>query len=583
MEARTVNKGWNRRIAAAILSVSMIASIAPYAATAQEGPATAVVMGKYMLTNSMSTEVKSILNERSSEGTRIGVVVRVYNEGYQVTRVPEFELRVRTKDGLEYTLKPSASNATGIQPKEKAGLSYLMTLDSSIDIALSELVWVEVDEFVYPQKETDVLIVPIGQMEWRGGRAFFAGDEGGHPWGKSFTLPVYSDTIEYTPVQLVRQMSPEGPVAIVVMSAHNLGKVRAVLPPLRLDAYSDSKVFQGNRVEQGSVELEPGEKRYIYTAIPVENETELKGLYALTPETFVGADLKPIEYSIGRLRIQLPIGKGQGPASGIESNYEWGSSISFDPLNKLVPRDVNVSLVELHMHEAEGDGYQTAVAKFHLQNTGDKPVPVPNFQSELIGVGGASYIGSRQKAAAQTLIPNLGYVVSYSFNVPRSENGEKLGLNLLDSLAAAPYHVPIAGVETQVQSGTDSNTMNFYPFQVKLNYWTLQGAISTKGDGPFTYTYKMKLDLDIERQEDIVVDENFSKLKVELVDSLGKTLGYETLPFTGMNRLVSGEQSFVFQDLKLDQQVFPLTVHLYESIDTPFGEAKRLVKTLQQR
>src|SRR5690606_15755162 len=100
---------------------------------------------------------------------------------------------------------------------------------------------------------------------------------------------------------------------------------------------------------------------------------------------------------------------------------------------------------------------------------------------------------------------------------------------------------------------------------------------------PFiSYSYKLILDLDIERVEDVVVDSGFSKLKIEIVDSFNKMLGSETIAFTGVDRLISGKQTILFNNIRTEQHQYPLTIHIYEVIDTPSGEASRLIETLQQ-
>lgn len=59
---------------------------------------------------------------------------------------------------------------------------------------------------------------------------------------------------------------------------------------------------------------------------------------------------------------------------------------------------------------------------------------------------------------------------------------------------------------------------------------------------PITYTYRLKLNLDIEREKKMIVDKDFSKMWMELIDPTGKLLSVKTLNFSGVNRLVSGMQ-----------------------------------------
>jgi hypothetical protein len=46
--------------------------------------------------------------------------------------------------------------------------------------------------------------------------------------------------------------------------------------------------------------------------------------------------------------------------------------------------------------------------------------------------------------------------------------------------------------------------------------------------------------------------------------------------------MVSGKQTFYFDDIKTDQTEFPLSVYVYEVIQTPMGEAKRLLTVFKQ-
>lgn len=569
---------WNKTLAAVMLSASLLAS--PGSLTVMASDETAVVsqaaVTRYNLTDTVQVEIKSVINERTANGTRIGVVVRLLNTGDRVTRVPEYALRARTSDGTDYTLRASGANATQIQPQEKVELTYIVMLDRKDDFKLSSLYWVDIDEFEYPIKETTVLTVPI-PGEWNGKQTSLTGEGQSAAWKQPFLIPVLSPTLQFTPFQLIYQNSTQGPVALVAMLVENKGSMKETLPSLQIDGNSDKKVYHGKRIAPvDEVTLEPGEIKQLYYAIPLENDAELKSLTVLNQENFVQADKTVIDFSIGRLAIQL-----DGEVAKLSNQPALSGTIgpiAFDPYNKLVQQGVEVSLVELHMHGAEGDGYQTAVAKFKLENKTDRPLPVPNFLAELRTSNGSSYAGARQTTAAQELLPNLSYVVGYSFNLPNSEKGNDLVMNLLDGQLAAPYQIPIASFRTQVQAEKDSDVLEFYPFEVKMNFWSMS-ALFEQG----RYKYKMNLDLDIKRLDNIVVDQNFSKMKLELVDSRGRVLGSETIAFTGVNRLVSGSQSVIFENIKTEQFEDNLTVNVYESMDTPFGEAKRLVKTLVQR
>jgi hypothetical protein len=193
----------------------------------------------------------------------------------------------------------------------------------------------------------------------------------------------------------------------------------------------------------------------------------------------------------------------------------------------------------------------------------------------LMNSSGSKYTGTMQHTEVETLIPNVSYIIYYSFILPGTETGSSLVMEILDGESVAPINVSIAAFKTQVREDTDGKTLAFYPFRVNPNDWSL---VYNYIQSNRTYTYNVILDLDISLQEDAVVDNSFSKLRVEVVDIKGKIMGSKALSFTGDNRLVSGKQTFSFN---LPRQEFLLFLNMYETIDTPFGEAKRLIQTFK--
>lgn len=584
-----MNSIWKRKLITIAAAASLLLAVPPYAAVAESSEDAAAVteeqaaptVMKYQLNDDLKVELKSLLNEKSSAGSRIGIVLRLYNEGGQMTRIPYDELRVVTNGGTTYTVRASAGNAESVQPQEKVELSYMILLDRQDDFSLGSLEFVEVDEFEYPKKELTLLKMPVDGLEWKGNRESATSFR--RDWGKPFTIPVVTSSLQFTPLEIFRQSSPQETNEIVAVSVENNGWTREPLIDLRIDGKAGDKVFSGQKVGTPQATLEPGEKQIVYYAIKTEEDTALESLIVSTPESFVEADTKTVvDYTVGRLDVQLS-GSGDSFSARTLQYYVKGTPIAFSGLNKLIPSAVDVSLVELHMHEGEGDGYKTAIAKFRLQNDSDAPVPVPEFQTELRSADGATYIGARQTAAAETLVPGLGYIISYSFNVPKTETGDDLIMRLTDAKIAEPYRIPIASLSTKTDSEADvgEKLLSFYPFDVKINNLSLSSVLATGSTG-LAYTYKLRLDVDVERRENIVVDKNFSKMKIELVDNLGRTLGSETLAFTGDNRIASGEQTIPLGNIRTEEYKTPFTIRLYETIETPFGEAKRLVKSVVQ-
>ncbi|TMV44297.1 hypothetical protein FE783_32865 [Paenibacillus mesophilus] len=573
---------WKKSLSAAVLSVSLVLTASPAMLLAQEsGAVTQSAQGHYVLTPLVGADVKSVYSERFQEGTRIGAVVRLYNEGNRVVRVPDYDLRVKTAEGVEYTLRASVANAKAIQPKEKVDLSYMLTLDYIDATGLSELSWVEVDEYVYPKLETPILTVPVNGIVWNGSDSAVTGEGALKQWAEPFKLPVLSDSLQYTPVTLINEKTPQGPVTVITLIAENTGDRTETVPDFRIDGKSDSRSYAGKRAET-SVELKPGEKKYIHYGILTENNAVLNSLTVLTPETFVqlGANNTPSveSYTVGRLSVALP------QASTVDVNalpvYKMKDRIAFDPLNKLIDKDTEVSLVDLTMNESESAGYNTIIAKFIVKNNGERPVPLPAFQTELTNAEGFRYSGTRQTTSVGQLAPKLSYLVNYTYAVPSSEKGGDLLMKLQDNQTIAPYNIPIAGFKTTVAENkpTNDDTLSFYPYNVKLNSW----ALSIQGSAMGQFSYKLKLDTDITTVDDVIADVNSANMKIELLDNSGRMIATQTMPFAGVNKLISGTQYLVFQNLRTDQFEWPLTVKLYESIQTPAGEANRLIKTMKQ-
>ncbi len=263
--------------------------------------------------------------------------------------------------------------------------------------------------------------------------------------------------------------------------------------------------------------------------------------------------------------------------------YELGQPFAFDSLSDTIDPHLSVSMVEFHRHENDGEGYQTVIAKLLLTNNSDLPVPVPTFQTKLITAQGMTYSGNRQAGAIAEIMPQTSYAVSYAFNMPTENQDEQYVLKFTDAKTAAPASTAIGAYRVAMQeTKLDLANMSFYPFNVKINYWTLNARTTTTPGNPITYTYRMKLDMDITRNEHVVVDPNSSKMMFELVDQTGRVLSTKSLPFSGVNRLISGVQFIQFDSLRTEEHEYPLDINIYEVITTPTGEAKRLVGVLKQ-
>jgi len=97
----------------------------------------------------------------------------------------------------------------------------------------------------------------------------------------------------------------------------------------------------------------------------------------------------------------------------------------------------------------------------------------------------------------------------------------------------------------------------------------LVGVLST------TFSYTMKLNVNIERKDQVIVDPDVSKLQFELTDGAGQVIAVQTLPLLGTTKLVNGENSLLFSNLKINQFSSTNYVNVFEIVTTPNGVVKR--------
>ncbi|NQX71421.1 hypothetical protein HQN90_35585 [Paenibacillus alba] len=568
---------WKTSLTAIVLGTMLVQGGMTVWAADTGSAVTSAPTVNYGLTSDIRAAIKSVAVTPTASGSQLAVTVRLYNGGTTQNRVPEHELRLQTTSGVSYTLKPSAGNKETLQPKEIGELVYMTSIDSKEIGQVSQLSFVNVDIYSYPKVETTLLTMPTASVWYGGTGAAALQNLGNLAWGQSFTIPGVNSGLSYSTVETSMQDTATGRVAVITLLASNPGEGRETVPAFRVDAQSEQKNYEGKRSEAEPVTLEAGEKKYLHYAIPVENGVTLTNLVVLSTDSFAskGEGQGPATtLATGKLAISWPKAD-QEKSTAVP--YTIGQPIAFDPLTKVVDKQTQVSLMELHLHENPGEGYQTAVAKFKLTNTSSAPIATPNFQSELVSSQGVTYQGARQTNVTTMLNPGLSYVVSYAYVVPQTEAGTSFSLKLLDAAAAAPYTTTIAALQTDVQKeGTDS-TISLYPFDLVFNDVT----VSTQTTPQLTYSYKFRLDLGITQKENVVVDNNFSKLRFEIVDSAGRVVGSKDATFTGPNKLISGVQTIDASNITTDQVSYPYTVNVYETIETPNGTSKRLVKVIK--
>jgi hypothetical protein len=569
---------WGIKWTAIMLSASILASIpAMPVLSAGAGASQSSEVSGYALTDDIRAEVKSIISEQTADGTRLGAIVKLTNLGKRMTRIPDYELRLLSEEGIEYVLSPSTTNAASFQPREKVELHYMVMIGTDDPISPSDIAWVEVDdENVYPRVDTVKLSIPIAEKVWQG-HLEEADSAAAASWGEPFTIPELSPHISFRPAGISRQITTDGPATLITFLVENQSDNDAAVPIIRLDGRIGTKMYKGVVQSGKGVILGPSEKKYIHYAIPVDKNGLLEQVTVLTEEAFTGENGKPISYSVGWLNIQLPA--DQQVSVGQMPSYTLDTPISFGEINAFIQPEIHLALSELHMLESVDGGYKAVSAKFKLTNNSSQPLPIPNFQTELVSEDGSRYTGSRIGQPAETLLPQFSYVVSHTFVVPSTETGEILGIRILDGVTAAPYSIPISMIKAQTKhESSDEADIEIYPYSVDIHSTLLQNS-SVFVDGEFVTSYKVRLDLGLTRKEKVLADEGLSRLRLELADRNGKVLASRILGFTGENRVVDGDQVIRFDDVEGTSS--GVVLNIYESVETPFGEVVRLVKTVQ--
>ncbi|MEC0246665.1 hypothetical protein P4H65_12780 [Paenibacillus chitinolyticus] len=598
---------WKTTVSSVFLSAALLASAVPALAAEPGKPAQASASAPtaYKLTNDLQVEIKSVLNEKTADGTRLGAVVRMKNTSSKVVRVPEYEVRMKTKDGVELRLQASLGSPRSIQPKSQVELSYLATVDSGEGVELSELRWVDIDVYVYPKKETLQLSVPVSDLVWNGTETSEIPSASVKKWGEAFTIPSLQTPLEFKTTNISRDTVGTKTNSVVQVLVTNPSTKRQTLPNIALEGKSGLQTYDSNRAES-SLALEPGEKKYIHFVIPTELNTELEALNVVTAEKYIDAQEKPVTYNVGRVHIMLPA--KQADALPVHGAYAFGDAMKMDPLNELVHPNMNVSLVELHMQQNEDDGFNTAIAKFKLTNKSGGPLNVPAFATDLVSSDGYTYNGNRQGTTTLRVLPNASYVVTYSYILPASETGEGLKLALYETHgASAGAGAQASGAKSQdtkaqeaqataAEAGTSykslltaysvnlqpqpesKDELKLYPLTVKVNNWEISAMFNQQQN----YNYRLKLLLDIEQEKDVLLDRTFSQLQFDMYDNGGTLINSVKSPFVGENKLQKGANviNFNADSMQLD---FPVTVKVYESFVNDKGEtAKRLLTTFKQ-
>lgn len=539
-----------------------------------------------VLQGPVQAKIKNVLCEKTLTGTRLGAVIKTYNVSGDTVRVPDHELRITGSDGATYTLRASADNPTSIQPMSSVELSYMAEIDTNVDIQPAQMAWVYVDKDVYPKLETTLLSLPLTNLVWFGDQSDVDDPEAVKAWGETFTIPKTDSPIQYTPVALTTEYKGQTPVKVIKLLAYNPGSRQETIPNFTFNGRSDKQVYKGARADQSVTVLDPGERKYVFFAVPTEQDVQLTHFTLLTTESFKqpnNSAAAPYTYTVGRITLQLPK-EGQELDNIPATPYTMNTPIAFDPLSTAVLPEIAVSAVDLQMYDNNGEGYQTAILRMKFANNSDKPIPVPQFAADLIGSNEVSYAGTRLSASAPNVLPHTEYLIHYSFVVPLDEKAETFKLRLSDDKTAAPYKSTIAQPQiTLTKPAPDNHVLSFYPYEVKVANWSISNLASLNA-ATYTYDYRFKLKMswDVQSKDNAIVDTNYSKMLLEFENASGRRLTSLTLNLTGENKITSGEQIYLFNNTQTDQMEYPLTLKVYEVIDTPNGQARKLVGVYYQ-
>lgn len=581
MGANPLRKTFRITVAASLLSAMLGApGMGALAAAEADSPAasawtTAQPEVAYALSEQLQVEVKSVLNERVSGGNRVGVVLRIANTGDEVKRLTDYELLVRLADGTEYALQPSAANSRVVQAKTSAELSFLTTIERPDRVEIAEAQLKEVDYYVYPKKETLLLSIPLASRPWNGSEGALAEPSASQAWEETFSFPALQSPITYTPIGIRKEATGTGTVYIVQLLAANPTDNRELVPDFAVDGRGGGKVFAGSRVEQGPIMLEAKEEKYIHYAIATDTNTVLSGLNVLTSETFIGpAGSAPVSYNVGRLQIELSAASGSVQAQP----YTIGEPMTLDARNDLIHPDLQLALVGLPIDDNTEEGNKTVTATFLLTNNGDGPIPIPVFQTGMLGSDGFRYDGRRQAATGAPLLPQESVTIRYSLSLPTSESGQNLVLTIEDAVTTAPYKSTIAAyrVEAAETEAGDSFTVHPFRISVKSNSTNFMFNAQT-----LEYSYVGSYDLAIERDPGVRADLSFPTLLFELHDASGRPVATGTGGLVGTGRLLSGMNKIRFAGTT-ENFNYPLTLHIYEVFATDAGESKQLLAKLKQ-
>ncbi|UUZ81087.1 hypothetical protein LJK88_41270 [Paenibacillus sp. P26] len=441
---------WKNGLSTVLIASSVVFSAAPVFA-AEASPVSAAEQ-IYSVTGTTQAQVKSVLQEKTPTGWRIGAVIKLYNKSLTASRIPDYESRALTSGGAPYILQPSAANPKSIPPQSYVELSYMAEPDTQEDIKVTDLAIVDVNLEVYPKVETPLADVPVEAKIWHGDDATISDPALLKAWGDTFTIPGITSGLKYTPVSMTKQFSGQSPSYSVTLKVDNPGSATETVPDFTLSGKAEGQSFFGKRAEQTPVALNPGEQKYIHFAVTTDNDAKLSAFYVLTPETFLkqGATA-PLTYYTGRIGFQLP--NGDAAASALPA-YQFGTPMTVDSVSQAISPQTSVALMDLKWYENEGQQYRTLVAKVKFVNNGSDPMAVPEVGADLGNSEGVFYNGTKANSTVKEVLPGLGTIVNYTFAVPQSEKSDQFTFRLLEPAAQAASQAAAASAGQAVAAAS---------------------------------------------------------------------------------------------------------------------------------
>ncbi|MBE1440673.1 hypothetical protein [Paenibacillus sp. OAS669] len=578
-----------KKALSAVIVSSLVLSFGPIAAMADETDNAVSIDNRYPVTlnGPLQVKVSSLLSEHSINGTRVGVKVKMYNVSNDTVRVPDYEARIAMSNGARYVLKGSADNPVSVPPMSSIELSYMTQIDGGDSLNPTDIVWIDVNKDVYPKVETTMLDVPVSNLVWYGDQTPISDPSAIKAWGEPFTIPSLDSSLTYTPVHLATNFKDQIPVKVLKLLVQNPGTKTESIPSFSIDGKSATLTYKGTRADQAVSALDPGDQKYIYYAIPTDLDTQLSSFTVSTTETYKVPNRTDasaiISYKVGRLSILIPESSASIKDTTEPAAYTMNTPLQIDPINNSINPDISVSVVDMQTYENEGMGYQTGIVKMKFSNKSDKPLPVPQFAAELVG-GGFTYAGSRLNNNAALVVPGTDYVVNYSFVLPMNDIKNQYTLKLIDDKTAAPYKITISQASvTMNKTSIDNQQLLAYPYQLSIKDWALSNlAGMNQATQTYNYNYKLRINTELKSVDTVMVDANFNKLLMVLETKDGRKIASTTKNLSGENRFTNGEQLIYFNDTQLDQLENSLRLKVYETIDTPAGQARRLAAQLER-